>query len=762
MSGGYPFRRVDTATAGLLLVRAAAPRWRPNSRTLHRLFRIAATLCLTCLTVPATLPSQQSSRQRPLYPGPIDSAGLARLVDGNLAAARKAYDGMLAARGRRSAASTIRPWDAALTLATDAQGLADIAVNLHPDSAVRQEGIRALERVSRLRNELNTDPRAARAFQALDTTALTAIERLLVSRALRDFRRAGVLLPEADRARMRSYLETLDRLSNAFARNIAEDSTTFAVPEREAAGMPADWVARHRRDSAGRLIVTLQYPDFFPVLTYSANRALRERMWVGFENRGRRPNKVVLDSLLRVREAAAHLLGYPTWAAYQAEPQMASSADSIATFIERVRAAVGPADARLTPRLLEQLRREDSSVTRLAIWDGAHATELLRRSDHDIDSREVRNYFPFDAVKSGVLSVAAELFGVVIRPAELPVWHPSVEAYEVLERGHTLGRFYLDLHPRPGKYQHAALFPIRGAIAGRQLPEGILVANFPGGEKDDPGLMELGDVVTLFHEFGHLVHHMFARQPYATMQWPGEGDFIEAPSQMLEEFVQLPSVLARLSRHIETGRPIPDTLVAKLVAADAMSRPRDAAFQAGLSAISLAIHSGPAGQTDVDSISYEKLREYTGLAIRKPTHFATAFDHLGSNGYAATYYTYLWSQVISKDLWSAFDPERPFNPGPALRYRDMILRTGGGKPSAQLVRDFLGRPFGFASWQRWVEGGASATIRSPAPRPRSRPPSPAGRTCSRSRARDRGTRCRETRGEPAPSSAPAPARRWPG
>ncbi len=322
----------------------------------------------------------------------------------------------------------------------------------------------------------------------------------------------------------------------------------------------------------------------------------------------------------------------------------------------------------------------------------------------------MRKYFPFDAVKTGVLSVAAELFGVTIRPVKLPVWHPSVESYQVVEQGRTLGRFYLDLHPRAGKYQHAALFPIRGGIAGRQLPEAALVANFPGGEKNDPGLMELGDVVTFFHEFGHLVHHMFARQPYATMQWPNEGDFTEAPSQMLEEFVQLPSVLARLSRHVETGRAISDSLIAKLQAADALARPRDAAFQAGLSAISLAIHSGPAARTNVDSTSYQKLRDYTGLMISNPNHFATAFDHLGSNGYAATYYTYLWSQVISKDLWSAFDPEHPFDPAPANRYRDMILRPGGGKPSAQLIRDFLGRGVEFASWQRWVEGGGTSAM----------------------------------------------------
>jgi thimet oligopeptidase len=540
----------------------------------HRHFLVAAVAASVLFAPGRDLQAQQ----RPLYPGSLDSAGLARLVDENLAAARKSFEGMLAVPGKRTAANTLRAWDETFNRANEAQGLAEIAVNLHPDSGVRKEGIRAVERVSRFRTGVTTDPRAARAFQVLDTTALSPAERLLVARAVRDFRRAGVLLPEADRVRVRHYLETLDRLSTAFARNIAEDTTTFAVADSELVGMPADWISRHRRDPAGRLIVTLQYPDFFPILTYATRRSLRQRMGVGFENRGRTANVVVLDSLLRVREAAAHLLGYPTWAAYQAEPQMAASADSIGMFIERVREAAAPANARLSARLLQRLRQEDPAVEKLALWDGSYATELLRRSDYALDSREVRKYFPFETVRNGVLAVTAELFSVAIRPAKLPVWHPSVESYEVLEDGRVLGRFYLDLHPRPAKYQHAALFPVRGAIAGRQLPEGILVANLPGGKQADPGLMELDDVVTFFHEFGHLVHHMFARQPYAALQWPAEGDFIEAPSMMLEEFVQLPAVLPRLSRHVETGRPIPDSLVARIRAADALARPRWAAF----------------------------------------------------------------------------------------------------------------------------------------------------------------------------------------
>ena len=668
---------------------------------------LLSTIALLLLGSSAPPHATAQQTQPPLFPGKLDSVRLGRMVDSYLASARRSFETMLSVEGQRSASNTLRPWDDAMNAAMDASGLADIAVNVYPDSGVREEGLRAVERVSKFRNEIRTDARAARAFAALDTTRLSPVERRLTSLALRGFRRAGVFLPEAQRQQVRKNLEMLDRLSTTFARNLAEDTTRFAVSESELTGMPADWIARHQRDKTGKLILTLQYPDIFPVLNYAAKRSLRQRMWLGFENRARTRNLVVLDSLLRIREATARLLGYRTWADYQAEPTMAGSADSIRTFIERVREAAAPANASLLKRLLTRLRQEDSSVERLALWDASYASELLRRSEYQLDSRLVRPYFPFEVVSKGIIAVMSELFGVTIRPTKLPVWHRSVQAYEVLENQRPLGRFYLDLHPRKAKYQHAAVFPLRGAVAGRQLPEAMLVTNFPGGEPNEPGLMELGEVVTFFHEFGHLVHDMFARQPYMSVQWPAEQDFIEAPSQMLEEFVQLPAVLVRLSRHEKTGRPIPDSLVARVRAADEFGRPREASFQAALAKLSLELHSRPVDSLNVDSMSYRALADLTGLVVPRPSHLATAFDHLGSNDYAATYYTYLWSQVISKDLWSAFHADRPFDPGPARRYRDLVLRPGGGRPSSELVRDFLGRPFAFQSWQRWLRGSQS-------------------------------------------------------
>jgi thimet oligopeptidase len=643
----------------------------------------------------------------PVYPADLDAPKLASLVDSHLAAAREAVERLVAVTGTRTAANTLRPLDDARNHGLIANGLAGIAVHVHPDSAMRAEGLRAEQRISQLQAEMTTDPRLARALEALDTTALTAEERRLFALLRRDFRRAGADRDEATRNQLRGYFEAMDRLNTAFARNIAEDTTTFTATRDELTGLPADWIEAHERGAQGRVVLTVTYPDFFPVISYAANRALRRRAAVAFTSRAWPANEVVLDSLLHLREATAHLLGYRDWASYQAETRMAGSPDTIRAFLERVRAASAPARERLAARYLARLRADESTIVRLGSWDRFHVAELIRREQYAVDGREIRQYFPFAHVKEGLLTLAGELFGLEFRRVDVPVWHPAVEAYEARENGHLIGRFYLDLHPRPGKYEHAAVAPLRPAIAGRQLPEALLMTNFPGGEPDDPGLMDHGGssgVTTFFHEFGHLLHALVAARPYASTAWPDEHDFIEAPSQMLEEWTWHPAVLRRLTRHVETGAPIPDELVRRMREADELGRPMEAAMQMGFSTMSLLLHDRPAAEVRPDSLARWAAATYMDVEVAREMHFATSFSHLGTNEYSATYYTYLWSQVIAKDLWSAFDAERPLDPAPARRYLDTILRPGGSRPAARLIEDFLGRPFGFESWQRWLEG----------------------------------------------------------
>jgi Zn-dependent oligopeptidase len=272
-----------------------------------------------------------------------------------------------------------------------------------------------------------------------------------------------------------------------------------------------------------------------------------------------------------------------------------------------------------------------------------------------------------------------------------------------------VGRFYLDLHPRPGKLPFGATFDLRAGITGRQIPEAMLVARLPGGEEGDPGLMDLTGVTgvtTFFHEFGHLMHWMLSVRPYAsTGGWPDELDFVEVPSQMLEEFIQQPIVLRRLSGHVDTGAPIPDDLLRRIREADAFGRSMQVSQFAAVSTLSLELHNRPATAVNPDSLAREAFATVLGADLAPEMHFPTSFDHLGTNEYSATYYTFLWSAVIAKDLWGAFDPAEPLDPQMARRYRNEILAPGKSRPAAASVRAFLGRPFTLARWKRWLEGG---------------------------------------------------------
>jgi thimet oligopeptidase len=275
----------------------------------------------------------------------------------------------------------------------------------------------------------------------------------------------------------------------------------------------------------------------------------------------------------------------------------------------------------------------------------------------------------------------------------------------MLEGGKLAGRFYLDMHPRPGKFGHAAHFRVRTGTTDGALPESALVCNFPGGMPGEPGLMDHGDVETFLHEFGHLMHSLLARQ-----RWNGvsgvrtEWDFAEAPSQMLEEWSWDPRVLASFALHHETNQPIPAELVRQLKRATGFGRAIDMRTQMTYARISLSMYDRPPAQVDTDSIVSAVTRAYTPVPPMPGSHMQTSFGHL--NGYSAFYYTYMWSLVIAKDLFSRFDQADLLAPEPARRYRQLILERGGAAPAARLVEDFLGRPFSFDAWRSWLETGS--------------------------------------------------------
>jgi thimet oligopeptidase len=644
------------------------------------------------------------TENQPFWTGHPDAPTFERAVDARLDHARALLARLVGVKGKRTAANTLVPYDRLMRELDRAASASGLIQKVHPDSALRQAADRSDRKVNALATEISLDRRVYDAVQAMDLSDADSVIRHYVGRILRDFRLAGVDRDSATRARIKALREELVVIGQEFDRNISDDIRTVEVASvADLAGLPEDYIAAHPPGPDGRIRLTTEYPDVFPVFTYARSDDLRRRLRTEFDNRAYPENMEVLDRMIARRHELARLLGFASWADYALADKMTGSAAHASAFIDRVLAASGAAGEREYQTLLRRKRQDDPAAAGINRWEVAYLRELVRRSDYDFDSQKVRPYFPYERVKQGVLDLSARLFGVTFRRMQdAPVWDPSVEGWEMYEEGRLTGRFYLDMHPRSGKFGHAAHFRIRTGTTDGALPESALVCNFPGGDPDEPGLMDHGEVETFLHEFGHLMHSLLARQ-----RWNGvsgvrtEWDFVEAPSQMLEEWSWDPRVLAGFARHYQTGEPIPGELVEQLDRATGFGRALDVRTQMSYARISLSLYDRPPAEVDTDSIVDAVTRLYQPIPPMPDTHMQASFGHL--NGYSAFYYTYMWSLVIAKDLFSRFDRGDMLAAEPALRYRRLIMERGGSAPAARLVEDFLGRPFSFDAWRRWLE-----------------------------------------------------------
>ena len=353
-------------------------------------------------------------------------------------------------------------------------------------------------------------------------------------------------------------------------------------------------------------------------------------------------------------------------------------------------------------RMVRRLAADQPGATQLTPWSSGYVTQLIRKESYALDPQEVRRYFAYNNVRDGMLQLTRDLMGVEIRPWKTPVWDPSVEAYEMLDKGKVIGRFYFDTHPRPGKYSHANVVPLRSGIRGRILPTAALVTNFPAGDHKT-GLMEHRDVETFLHEYGHLIHVLMAGQQDYALSGPLnlEWDFIEAPSQMLENFVWDYDTLARFAVDAD-GKTIPRELVGKMNRARYFGEALGDRRQYGLANVSLSYHLG-LPEADLTG-QYAKAYDAYGLPqTPADVHPQASFGHL--NGYSAFYYTYMWSKTISTDLFTRFKQEGLRNPAVARAYREKVLEPGSSKPAAALVQDFLGRPFSLDAYKARLNEG---------------------------------------------------------
>jgi len=409
----------------------------------------------------------------------------------------------------------------------------------------------------------------------------------------------------------------------------------------------------------------------------------------------------VLQNLLTKRYELANILGYPDYATYITEDKMIKSPKDAQAFIDKVSNLASPRAQQEYQMLLQRLQKINPQASRVNDWQKLYLEQLIKKELYHLDAQEIRQYFAFSKVQQGIFDLTQTLFGVTIRPWSTETWHPSVNAYEIVEGEKIIGRFYLDLHPREGKYKHAAQFGIQSGIKDVQLPIAALVCNFPGGENPNE-LMEHDDVETFLHEFGHLLHTIFGgdQSRIAFSGVKTEWDFVEAPSQMLEEWVWDAETLASFARN-EKGDVIPKELVRKMRAGRDFGRGLSTMHQLFYAATSLNFYEGNPSRLDLDQAIAQLQARYSPFGYVDGTHFYANFGHL--NGYSAIYYTYMWSLVIASDMFSEFERQGLRNSTLAQHYRQSVLAPGGSRDAADLVADFLGRPISFESFAKSLE-----------------------------------------------------------
>ncbi|MDT0203948.1 M3 family metallopeptidase [Nocardioides sp. AE5] len=578
--------------------------------------------------------------------------------------------------------------------------LSSLLAQVHPEAAVREQAEEIEVEANRFRTGLMLDADVYAALLAVPGEGLDEAASRVLAHSLRDFRRAGVDRDEATRQRLRELDELEMELGQAFGRAIRDDDRTTKVAAAATAGLPQDWIDERPADADGMVTVTCDYPDTVPFLSFAHDAQARRAVAHTTLNQAWPENDATLSRLLRARHEHAQLLGYADWPSFDAEVKMIGSGPAIGEFIDSIATASLAAGERDLAVLLERARRDAPDLAAIDASNWRYWTEVVRREEFRVDAQEVRRYFAFPKVRQGLLDVTGRLFGLRYEAvADAATWHPDVTTYDVYLDGdgdgaEHLGRIHLDLHPRDGKYNHAAQFDLVPGVRGVQLAQGVLVCNF------SRGLMEHDDVVTLFHEFGHLLHHVLAGR-HDWVRFSGvatEWDFVEAPSQMLEEWAWDAEVLAGFATD-ESGTPIPADLVARMRAADEFGKGFLARTQAFYAAVSYRLHL-----ERPDDITARVAELYDAYNLVRPlpdTHFHASFGHL--DGYGSGYYTYKWSLVIAKDLFSAFDADDLFAPEVAQRYRDRVLAPGGSKDAADLVTDFLGRPYDDRAFTAWLE-----------------------------------------------------------
>lgn len=523
-------------------------------------------------------------------------------------------------------------------------------------------------------------------------------EKRLLSETLKLFENNGLKLSDEKLAQVTELNQKLSGLQVQFSTNLNADTSAVEFGEEELAGVPTDFLSGLKRAKSGKYILTTKETDYVQVMETASISETRRKMLFAYVNRAADKNTQLLEQAIGIRQQIAPLMGWKSWAEFRINGRMAKDADTVLKFLNGLKDKLAVRNQSDLAKLLAFKKELDSSAVDLKAWDTTYLAYQLKKRDYGLDDEKIRQYFPAEIVIKGLFEVYSKLLSVnYIELKDAAVWASDVKLYRIenAKDGRLIGFFYTDFFPRPGKYGHAAAFPL---ISARTLTDGsyskpvaAIVANISAPANGKPALLNHSEVETIFHEFGHIMHQTLTLAPYASLSGSSVAqDFVEAPSQMLENWVWSPEVLASVSgNYLNPQEKLPQDLLQKMVQAKEFNQGSYYTRQLMLALLDMTYHTatGPVNTTEI----YDRMtREVMGVEPVAGGHFAASFGHL-MGGYDAGYYGYLWSEVYAADMFTRFQAKGLLNPEVGMSYRHEILEKGNMVGGLDLLRGFLGR-----------------------------------------------------------------------
>ena len=644
----------------------------------------------------------------------IEAAHIAPAVDFCLREARQALETVVTP----DFPADWRQVAAVLDVATERLGRVWGAVShLHAVAdtpALRQAYTEALPRVTEFWTQLGADERLYAKYKAMDVNALNAEQKRAHHNAMRNFVLSGAELQGEAKKRFAEIQETLANLQQKFSEHVLDstDGWSLTVGAERLAGLPPDVLAatqeaaRAQGDAGHRL--TLKMPCYLPVMQYAQDRDLRATLYRAHVTRASDlwqdpalDNTPLIAQIMDLRQEEARLLGYANAAEVSLAPKMAQSPDEVLHFLRDLAQRARPSAERDVADM-RAFAREHLGLSDPQPWDWSFIAEKLKEARYAFSEQEVKPYFTAPKVLEGLFRIIETLFDVQIQPAQAPTWHPSVQFFQLVRAGQIMGQFYLDPPARDGKRGGAWMDDVCGRwlrpdTQGLQTPVAHLVCNFADGVDGKPPLLTHDDVITLFHEFGHGLHHLLTQVNERDVSGINgvEWDAVELPSQFMENFCWEWSVLRHMTAHVETGEPLPRALFDKMLAAKNFQSGLQTLRQIEFALFDMRLHAEPERSHAALQLLHEVRAEVAVLPSPAFSRSPHTFTHIFAGGYAAGYYSYKWAEVLSADAYAAFEesagPEGQPNPETGRRYRQEILEVGGKRPALESFKAFRGR-----------------------------------------------------------------------